>query len=49
MSVLGDEAYTEVVAVQFLNHVQAFVVHGLHQARLPCPSNLPEFAQTHVH
>ena len=28
---------------------QLFVTHGPQHARLPCPSLLPKFAQTHVH
>ena len=32
-----------------LSHVQLFVTHGLQHARLPCPSQLPELTQTHVH
>ena len=32
-----------------LSRVRLLAAHGLQHARLPCPSHLPEFAQTHVH
>ena len=34
-------AFSKVV-VQLLSHVQFFVTHGLHHARIPCPSLSPE-------
>ena len=38
-------------ASQFSHSVMSdyFQYHGLQHARLPCPSQFPELAQTHVH
>ena len=38
-------------SVQFSRSVESDPLrpHGLQRARLPCPSQFPELAQTHVH
>ena len=47
--VCWDIARLQKVVIQSLTVSDSLWPHGLQQARFPCPSLLPEFAQTHVH
>ena len=46
-----EERKPKVGSVQFSHSVMSSFLqtHGLQHARPPCPSQLPEFTQTHVH
>ena len=51
IKVFSNESVLHISSVQFSRSVMSDSLqpHGLQHARLPCPSSIPELAQTHVH
>ena len=48
-SIFGAQQIIQFSSVQLLSRVRLLQPHESQNARPPCPSQLPEFTQTHVH